>query len=572
MKLFSRLVVLLVAVFLCVQTSLAEPARATVRVGLWTLWRDREVAVAAARSTATVKLCATCSAERLIDGSAKMDRAGLLWISSGHTRIVSEIDFAGGLKLKAHGETVVLAWPVRVRSAHGVLEIVATVPVERYVEMAVAAESGPADSEESRKALAVVARSFALDHTERHAGFDVCDSTHCQWVRWRSSAEAHAATLATAGESLWLKGARMGAYFHQNCGGRTAAASEIWPGRAEQAGLLSIADPYCVRMGSSDWSAQMTLGELTEALAREGLAAPGWKTLRVVERGGSGRAMVVDVGGTRIPAESFRLAVGRTLGWDRIRSDWFEVSAAGDGFVFHGRGTGHGVGLCQAGAAEMAREGRGYREILAQYFPTAQIADVATGRPWQRIVAKGFILETNVRDDAQFVPELSHALEAAESRSGLHSGGTLTVRAYGSTPAFRDATLAPGWVAAFTEGDRIALQPLRVLAGRKLLFSTALHEFLHVLVEEQATMATPLWLREGLVEALAGEAASGPRPAITPEQANRELAAARTEAESVAAHRAAGWYVRRLLDRYGRGQVIEWLRAGPPQALVDLLR
>ncbi len=74
------------------------------------------------------------------------------------------------------------------------------------------------------------------------------------------------------------------------------------------------------------------------------------------------------------------------------------------------------------------------------------------------------------------------------------------MRAFASTPAFRDATLAPGWVAAFTEGDWIGTQPLRTLAGRQLLADTMRHEFLHALVEQQAGARTPLWLREGLVE------------------------------------------------------------------------
>jgi stage II sporulation protein D len=552
----------------------AVPARTTVRVQVWSLERDRAVVVAPVGAGATARLCAGCAAERLVEGTARAEGSGLAWTDGKAVRRVAEMELAGGVRLKAHGETVTLSGPVRLRAVNGVVEVVATLPVERYVEMVVAAESGAEDGEESRKALAVVARSYAMDRTQRHAGFDVCDSTHCQRVRWRTTAEAHAATLGTAGESLWWNGGRMGAYFHQNCGGRTAAAGEIWPGHAGyggQEGLVSRTDPYCVRVGGGGWSTEISLSELTGALAAAGLARPGWKTLRVVKRSASGRAAVVEAGGARISGENFRLAVGRALGWNRIKSDWFEVGAAGSGFVFHGRGTGHGVGLCQVGAAEMGCEGKDYREILAQYFPGARVADETSGRAWQRIVARGFALETTDAGDGQFVTELGRALETAESRSGLRARGTVEVRAYATTESFRGATLAPGWVAAFTEGDRIALQPLRVLAGRKLLVKIALHELLHVLVEEQAGAGAPLWLREGLVEVWAG-AGGGERPSMTLEEANRGLAGARTEVESEVAHRAVGWYAGELLRRYGRGQVMEWLRVGIPRGVAMGLR
>jgi hypothetical protein len=167
---------------------------------------------------------------------------------------------------------------------------------------------------------------------------------------------------------------------------------------------------------------------------------------------------------------------------------------------------------------------------------------------------------------------LAHALAEAESRSGLSPDGAITVRAYRSTPAFRDATLAPGWVAAFTEGDRIAVQPLSTLAARKLLAGTLLHEFLHALVEERAATNTPLWLREGLVEVWSGDAVRGRRPALTLEQVEQRLAHAASEAESEAAHRAAGWYAQLLLDRFSREQVVGWLRSGVPQSALAALR
>ncbi len=558
----------------CVAAQAQTAPRSTIRVGLWTLWRDHAANLTPV-SGATLRLCASCAARPLTEIELRVNENKLTWTDLHGKRLSSaEMEITGSYKIAAHGESLTLAYPLRVTADAGALVLAATLPVERYVELVVAAESGAADSLESRKALAVVARSYALAPTHGHAAYDVCDSTHCQWVHWRTTREAHAAALATAGESLWLHGSRTEAYFHQNCGGRTASAAEVWPPRAAsdhaaRGSLISRPDPYCQRAGSSEWSATLTRAELTQALAVAGLVAPGWKSLTVAQRGESGRATILMADATKISAEDFRLAVGRALGWNRVRGNWFEIAPQGDGFLFHGRGSGHGVGLCQAGAAEMARLGRGYREILAQYFPGAAVAEVTTGAAWQSMNGQGFTLESSSSEDEEFLPVLSRALSEAENRSGLAPRAAIAVKAYRSTPAFRDATLAPGWVAAFTEGEQIALQPLRILAARKLLASVARHEFLHTLVEEQAAAQTPLWLREGLVEVWSGEARRGAKPAITLETVNGKLAHAASEAESEAAHQAAGWYTQQLLDRYGRAQVLEWLRTGLPQSALE---
>ncbi len=269
------------------------------------------------------------------------------------------------------------------------------------------------------------------------------------------------------------------------------------------------------------------------------------------------------VGTTEISAEDFRMAVGRALGWNKILSNWFEISSQGEQFNFHGRGTGHGVGLCQAGSAAMAAQGRDATQILAQYFPGANVADESTGRAWQTVREQGFVLETLDPGDGSFAAQLTQALAEAESRSGLQPEAAIMVRAFPSTTAFRSATLAPGWVAAFTEGNWIATQPLATLAARRLLGPTLRHEFLHALVEGQAAPATPLWLREGLVEAWGGDTrAAGPAPSLNPDAVDHALAHPVTEYQSEAAHRAAGWYAQQMLDRYGRGQVVAWLHTG----------
>ena len=554
----------------------ARAGQSTVRVGMWTLARDREIVARAADadSRVRVRICAGCAASEFSDSvEIRADGNSLSVRGLRGTRRASEVWLENPVKLSAHGETVAVRHPLTIRSRAGVLELVVTLPVESYVERVVASESTGADTMESLKALAIVARTFALHEAHGHADYDLCDSTHCQLLRWgaegQRKAAAHAATLQTSGETLWFHGHRALGYFSKDCGGRTAAVEEVWPRARAAPYLVSRTDPYCVRDGGREWASEIARADLTAALAADGLARPGWTELSVSQRGASGRAVAVRVGGAEFSAEQFRLAVGERLGWNKIPSAWFEVSRQGDRFFFHGRGWGHGVGLCQKGAAVMAAEGRSEAQILEQYFPGANAADERTGLAWRKFAGNGFVLETLDARDETYLPDLARARGEAGARSGLNAAAPFTVRAFASTEAFRDATLAPGWVAAFTEGQWIATQPLRVLAARKMLEATLRHEFLHALVESAAGATAPLWLREGLVEAWSDEGRSaGEQPAMSVDAANVALAHARSEAESEAAHRAAGWCAARLLARYPRGQVLSWLRSGVPGGVV----
>ena len=465
-------------VLLCLAVCTAAPAQparhpaAILRVGLWTLWHDKQITLSpAAGNHAALRACEQCSAIPL-PGPTEIHAIGNR-LAFASNRQSAALWLSGPIVLSAHGETLTLRHPLRIAACNGVLILAVTLPTESYVERVVASESSAADAPESLKALAIVVRSFALHQAHGHASYDLCDSTHCELLRWGSNPErraaSHAATLTTTGETLWFHSRRAEAWFHQNCGGRTASPAEVWPTRKFMPWLASRTDSYCTATGAREWSSNLSLSDLTTALAAAGLVRPGWKTLTVVRRGESGRAVTLRAGSTEISAEDFRLAVGRALGWNRILSTWLEINSQGDRFFFHGRGSGHGVGLCQTGAAAMASSGRDADQILAQYFPGATVADEATGLAWQSLHGQGFVLETLNPGDSGLLSQLSRTLAEAESRSGLAPVRLFTVRAFASTPQFRAATLAPGWVAAFTEGNWIGVQPLSALAGRRLL-------------------------------------------------------------------------------------------------------
>ncbi len=554
------------------------PPRTTLRIGLWTLWHDRNVTMSAAIAggSITVRTCVQCASLTLTQPvRISAGATGLVLTNAGKTGPAAEISVSGPVRLSAHGEALTIENPLTIRYRAGVLSMAVTLPIERYIERVVESESSAADSAESLKALAVVVRSFALHEAHGHPDYDLCDSTHCQLLRWAGNSErrpaAHAATLATASETLWFRGTRAEAYFGKDCGGRSAAVEEIWPRAKARSYLSSQPDRYCSVQGAREWVTVASHAELTAALAFRGIVKPGWQTLAVARRGSSGHVLSLRFDTTEISAEDFRIAVGESLGWNRIPSTWFELSRAEDGFHFHGRGWGHGVGLCQKGAAAMASQGREESEILAQYFPSATVADESSGRAWQQFKSNGFLVESLASSDTAFIRQIEQARAEAAARSGLSSTAAFVVRAFPSTEQFRSSTLAPGWTAAFTEGNWIATQPLSVLSARHLLVDTLRHEFLHALVEQASGKEAPLWLREGLVEAWSDPERLPRQPSLALNSVDTVLAHAASEAESTAAHRAAGAYANQLITRYGRTQVLQWLRSGVPAGVVSSL-
>ncbi len=224
--------------------------------------------------------------------------------------------------------------------------------------------------------------------------------------------------------------------------------------------------------------------------------------------------------------------------------------------------TGHGVGLCQAGSFEMGIEGRSYREILNFYFPGTRVGITLDDTGWKELSGAGWRLIST--DSSQSILQTGNAAWARAqslfpSKAALHP----VVRLMPLTELFRQTTDEPGWMLASTRGTNVVLQPLPVLRARGGESSTLLHEFLHVLVEQETTPQTPLWLREGLVEALAGGNQHG-RDAMRVSEIELALAHPADAAESQRAHTAAELLVQRLIDKYGFEAVRGWLRSGVP--------
>ncbi len=328
--------------------------------------------------------------------------------------------FAGSLRFIVEGEKVTA---------------INRVGVEDYLLSVISSEMKGSASEEFLKAHAVISRSWVMsqigrrkedkapgqagdsmqdpaavpdggeyirwfDH-EDHISFDVCADDHCQRYQGLGgsvSRNARRAVDATWGEVLTHEGAICDARFSKCCGGVMERFSTCWEDRDMP--YLSVkpdtptegGDPFCdtsdeailsqvlndYDLETKDfyrWTVRRSRAGWSELIReRSGLDFGEIRELIPVERGGSGRICRLKIVGTRKTLTVGKeLMIRRWLSESHLKSSAFEVEYDGEDIVLHGRGWGHGVGLCQIGAAVMASRGYDYQQILAHYYPGSRL-------------------------------------------------------------------------------------------------------------------------------------------------------------------------------------------------------
>lgn len=252
------------------------------------------------------------------------------------------------------------------------------VDLEAYVAAVVPREIGRAPAA-ALEAQAVAARSYAVARGERHleSGADLCDGTHCQVFQGLSAATEDSRRAADATRDLVLtqKGRVIAAPFHAVCGGRTERPRDVWDDE-EIPDLESVEDDACLAAPGATWSFTISRGALS-ALA-DSLGFGGARFFEVYGHDASGRVSMVRFaaagGASRVVRGfEFRRAASELWGWDSVRSTDFTLEETRPAYLLSGRGTGHGAGMCQAGAIARAKRGESRDAILALYYRGATV-------------------------------------------------------------------------------------------------------------------------------------------------------------------------------------------------------
>lgn len=250
------------------------------------------------------------------------------------------------------------------------------VRLDDYLKAVLPSEVPSSFHPEALKAQAVAARSYTMRRLNRHrdTGYDLCDSDHCQVYRGMLAERpaTNEAVESTRGEVLLSDSKQIvEAVYCADCGGHTAANEIAGLGKSPVSYLRGTPDwnerghRYCARSPRAAWEYRLDEKTLSGLFPQTGTI----REIKVVERTPAGHAVKIELTGSSgkltIAGSEFRAMLGAS----RVRSLMLTVEKQAGGWLLHGQGAGHGVGLCQWGAQGRAIAGQTYEQILQAYYP-----------------------------------------------------------------------------------------------------------------------------------------------------------------------------------------------------------
>ena len=312
-------------------------------------------------------------------------------------------------------------------NADGTQTAINRLDVEDYLSSVITSEMSATSSLELLKAHAVISRSWVLRpiispstctdkpdlsdpdrhvvwyERDAHEGFDVCADDHCQryqGITRSFSPQVKQAIDATRGQILVYGGEICDARFGKCCGGMTNTYRHCWDNK-DLPYLQHVDDPYCSQATPQvldqvlndydrettdflEWTVEYSQQEMQEMVSENLRTDLGQITdLQDVERSQSGHLSKLRIVGTQKEFTIGKeLEIRRTLSRSHLKSSAFRVERLDivDGipqrFRLCGRGWGHGVGMCQIGAAVMGEQGHKFQSILHHYYKDAEIKKI----------------------------------------------------------------------------------------------------------------------------------------------------------------------------------------------------
>jgi stage II sporulation protein D len=267
-----------------------------------------------------------------------------------------------------------LGGAAEVTTDKGSLLAIDIVDLERYVAAVVGSEMPTDWPAAALQAQAIAARTYVLrrKRTEPPATtYDVEATVASQVYRGRASLEAPAVAAAreTAGKVLMFGEDLAEAFFFASCVGTTEEAATAF-GHAEP-----YLKPVSCQLGSdvATWTRTIPLEKAAQLFAASGLFRGELTDMSIETKSTTGRVAAAKLEGSMERRTVYGNDLRRALGYQTLPSLDFRVQRKGDSLVFSGHGAGHGVGLCQWCAREMAAHGKVADDILGHFYPGTRI-------------------------------------------------------------------------------------------------------------------------------------------------------------------------------------------------------
>ncbi|HCL58029.1 MAG TPA: hypothetical protein DHW82_13625 [Spirochaetia bacterium] len=265
---------------------------------------------------------------------------------------------------------------ILISNQSGILQIVNQIEIEDYIKSVVNSEIGAAPLE-ALKTQAVLARSKAYEAIMKSGkkAYHLTDLTDSQVYKGFEAVtkKSSRAAAETEGEVLWFEGKIPEIFYASTCAGGTVLPKDVWGKNSP--GYEAVPCGYCTQSPHyQNWKWEVSLQELEKIFNVSHL-----KHIEVQSSDSFGRVLILSLvfeDGVRrvLKAEDFRIIIGRYYRkWGLVKSSFFSIVELQDKLVFVGKGLGHGVGLCQYGAKEMAFLGWDYQKILNYYYPKMTI-------------------------------------------------------------------------------------------------------------------------------------------------------------------------------------------------------
>jgi stage II sporulation protein D len=258
---------------------------------------------------------------------------------------------------------------LQVKISMNSLLMINEINLEKYIMGVAETEAGSRCELECYKVQAILSRTFAFKNLDRHKaeGFHLCDAVHCQAYRGRHiwNEDVEIGTEVTDGLVLADEDSVLiSAAYHANSGGETRGAEQAWLNGKHY--LRPVLDPFSLNQPGARWKKSIPAGEWIRYLHTNGVLIGELLDTSILEMPVKHRQDYYLFGQDSLLLSKIRDDF-------QLRSDFFGVSFEGDQVVLTGMGYGHGVGLSQEGAMEMARKGYHYTAILNYYYHQIQI-------------------------------------------------------------------------------------------------------------------------------------------------------------------------------------------------------
>lgn len=300
-----------------------------------------------------------------------------VWDLDKHLGIFKQINFMGLTRQSVFKiESAYPALPTRyyeedieITCTNHKLSIVNYVSINNYLAGVVEAESGPNAELEFYKSQAVISRTYLYDRITREGEdkYFIGDDVNYQVYKGKCMLNPAIRTAVVHTEGLVIVDSNqhlITATFHSNSGGQTANSEDVWQSATSY--LKTTPDPFSIDKKNTIWRDTITTIEWEKYLNKQGIQLTDQHKHAAFNYKQEQRQKYYTIANKTVPLRQIRKDF-------RLRSTWFSFYQERGNIVIVGRGYGHGVGLSQEGAMEMAIQQFSFSDIIHFYYQNIKV-------------------------------------------------------------------------------------------------------------------------------------------------------------------------------------------------------